>query len=133
MFRSTPIIRWRRYNDRYLLEGSQCSTCKKLHYPKKAFCTCGSKDLKAYVFKGKGTLQTFTEITSPSEKFRERAPFCIGIVKLEEGPQISAQIADAKLADLRIGMPLEAVFRKFYASGEEGALHYGTKFKPMMQ
>lgn len=130
MFRSTPIIRWRKYDERYSLVGAKCSKCGKLYYPKVALCSCGSSKFSAFKFKGEGTLLSFTDVGSGPEAFAEHSPYCIGIVQLAEGPRITAQLSDCKLEDLSIGMKVIATFRKFYASGEKGAIHYGTKFVP---
>lgn len=131
MYRSSPIIRWRRYPERYRLEGNRCRDCGRVHYPKKALCPCGSRQLEPLKLKGKAKLLSFTEIGSGAEAFSGMSPFCVGIVELEEGPRITAQIADAELKDLKIGQALRAAFRKFYSSGEKGAIHYGLKFKPV--
>src|SRR3989338_3956641 len=131
MYRSSPIIRWRRFRDRYLLEGNQCSECKEKFYPKKFVCSkCSSRKLNPLVLKGKGKLLSFTEIITPPDIFIEKAPYCIGIIKLEEGPSITSQLSDCTLKDLKIGMQMEASFKKFYESGKKGAIHYGTKFVP---
>ena len=131
MYRNSSIIRWRRYGERYRLEGSKCLNCGKVFYPKKTLCVCGSKDFKDFVLSGKGKLLTFTEISSGSEVFSETTPFCVGIIELVEGPKITAQITDAELNDLKIGMEMQAVFRKFYVSGKKGVIHYGLKFTPV--
>ena len=128
MYRKSPIIRWRKYNDRYQLIGSKCKSCNKYHYPKTALCDCGSKDFDYHKFSGKGKLLTFTEISSAPTMFSEKTPYCIGVVELEEGPRIGAQIVDTSISELKIDQDVEAVFRKFYASGSKGAIHYGTKF-----
>ena len=60
------------------------------------------------------------------------APYCVGIIELKEGAKITAQIVDCKYEDLKIGTEVEAVFRKFYKSGEKGIIHYGTKFIPKL-
>ncbi|MDO8647401.1 MAG: Zn-ribbon domain-containing OB-fold protein [Candidatus Diapherotrites archaeon] len=130
MFRSTPIIRWRKYQERYNLMGAKCEKCGKLHYPQPALCTCGSSKFIAHKFKGEGTLLSFTDIGSGPEAYAEHAPYCLGIIQLSEGPKITSQLSDCKLEDLKIGMQMIATFRKFYSSGEKGAIYYGTKFTP---
>jgi uncharacterized OB-fold protein len=77
-----------------------------------------------------GILLTFTQINHPPKNFRNYAPYLIGIVELEDGTKILAQITDAKLEDLKIGMSVCAVFRKFFEDGEKGTIQYGVKFKP---
>lgn len=129
MHRQSPIIRWRRYAERYRLEGNRCSTCNKIYFPKKHLCECGSKEFNVHTLAGKGKIITFTEIKSSPEEFSDMTPYCVGIVELEEGPRITAQIADAEVSELKIGDPVEAVFRKFAAVGDEGIIHYGLKFK----
>jgi len=131
MYRTSPIIRWRRYEDRYLFNGLQCIKCKKVHYPAKKLCVCGSKDFKTKTLSGKGKLLTFTEVKYAPAQHASKAPYLIGIVELEEGPRIGGQIVDVSLDELKIGMPLERVFRRMYESGREGAIHYGAKFMPV--
>ena len=133
MYRSSPIMKWRLYNDRYQLEGNKCVKCGKMFYPKAFLCSCGSREFHKHVFSGQGKLVSFTEIKTPPEKFSDYAPFCIGLVELTEGPRILAQIADADFKDLSLGLEMQASFRKFYASGESGIIHYGLKFAPAFQ
>jgi len=130
MFRTSPILRWRKYDERYNLVGVKCEKCGKLYYPKVALCSCGSSKFTNHKFKGEGTLLSYTEVSSGPEAFAEHSPYCLGIVQLEEGPKITAQLADCKLEDLKIGLKVQASFRKFYDSGEKGSIHYGTKFTP---
>jgi len=77
-----------------------------------------------------GILLSFTQVNNPSEMFRDMVPYCLGIILLNDGRKIVAQIADASLSDLSIGMPVKAVFRKLYAQGSEGIINYGIKFVP---
>jgi len=58
-------------------------------------------------------------------------PYCIAIIKLKEGPKIISQIADAQLKELKIGMPVQAVFRNYYCTGKKEIINYGLKFIPI--
>lgn len=131
MYRSSPIIRWRKYNDRYSLEGNACRKCNKVHYPKKHLCECNSKEFENKFLEGTGKLLAFTEISAAAENYSEQTPYCIGIIELKEGPRITGWLSDCKLEDLKIGMEVQATFRRFYSSGKKGAIHYGTKFIPV--
>lgn len=131
MYRESPIIRWRNYSERYRLEGNKCSECTKIYFPKKELCICGSRTFEPFVLKGVGTLLSFTEIKASPEIFSPMAPYCVGIIELEDGPRVIAQITDSRLDDLSIGMKLQSVFRKVYAVGKEGIIHYGIKFIPV--
>jgi len=141
-----PIAGWRNYKEMYALYGSQCTACKKLYYPKKYLCSCGApagggQSFTSYKFSGKGTIVTFTQIMHTTESFAQAVPYCIGIIRLEEKVRLNevrlnevrllAQITDASLADLRIGMPVQAVFRKISEEGDAGIITYGTMFAPI--
>jgi uncharacterized protein len=130
MFRESSIIRWRNYNDRYKLNGYKCTNCGKTYFEKKGLCECGNLDFAELEFSGKGKIVSFTKIHSGPSVYEEQTPYCVGIIDLEEGARITSQIVDANYEDLEIGMKVEAVFRKFYKSGEKGVIHYGTKFRP---
>jgi len=128
MFRDSSVINWRNYNDRYKVKGYQCTKCKKTYFDEKGLCVCGSKEFIEKEFSGKGKILTFTQIHGAPEAFTQMTPYCVGIIELEEGARVTAQIADANYKDLKIGLEVEAVFRKMYKSGDSGAIHYGTKF-----
>lgn len=130
MFRESPIIRWRNYNDRYKLKGYKCTKCGETYFEKKGMCTCGNLDYAEMDFLGSGKIISFTQVHSGPESFAEMAPYCVAIIELKEGAKITAQVVDCKYEDLKIGTEVEAVFRKFYKSGEKGIVHYGTKFTP---
>ena len=129
MHRQSPILRWRRYPERYRLEGNRCTHCSKIYFPKKHLCECGSTSFEEHQLKGKGKILTFTEIKSSPEEFSDMTPYCVGIIELEEGPKITSQIADARVDELKIGDEVSTVFRKFVANGDAGIIHYGLKFK----
>jgi uncharacterized OB-fold protein len=53
------------------------------------------------------------------------------MVKLEEGPMVTAQLTDLGEQPVQIGMPVEMVTRKLRTDGDErGLLVYGYKFRP---
>jgi len=54
----------------------------------------------------------------------------VALVKLEEGPLLTAQLTDVDPEEVSIGMPVEMVTRKLRTDGEEGMIVYGYKFRP---
>ncbi|MFA5763450.1 MAG: Zn-ribbon domain-containing OB-fold protein [archaeon] len=130
MFRDSSIIRWRNYKDRYMLVGFECASCKKNYFEQKGMCTCGSTEFNEVEIKGNGKIVSFTQIHSGPEAFAEQGKYCVAIIDLEEGARITGQVVDCNYEDLKIGQEVEAVFRKFYKSGDKGVIHYGTKFIP---
>jgi len=104
--------------------------CDKLYFPKKRLCDCGSQNFEQVQLSGKGKLVTFTQVTNPTHEFAGTTPYCLGIIELEEGINILGQLADCELYELKIGMPVQAVFRKMYAEGDAGVIQYGLKWSP---
>ncbi len=127
---TSPISQWRNHKNRYSLYGDQCTTCQKTYYPKGYYCQCGSLIFTPLPLSGHGKLLSFTEITTAPKPFEQLTPYCIGIIELEEGVKLTAQITDCTLQQLYIGIPVEASFRKMFQNGTTGIIHYGIKFKP---
>ena len=66
--------------------------------------------------------------------FEQTAPYTIALVKLEEGPVVTAQLTDVGDQEVEIGMPVEMVTRKIRTDMEDrGMIVYGYKFRPVMQ
>jgi uncharacterized OB-fold protein len=56
------------------------------------------------------------------------------LVKLEEGPLVTAQLTDLGSQPVEIGMPVEMVTRRLRQDGDDrGMLIYGYKFRPVLQ
>lgn len=101
------------------LMASQCVDCSAQFLPPKPMCTeCYSAEM-AWVEAGtKGTLEAFTIVYIASTSMIEAGygrenPHCSGIVKLENGLSISAQILGVDVANpetIKIGMPVKAAF-----------------------
>lgn len=58
------------------------------------------------------------------------SPYYIALIKLDEGPMITAQLTDFGNEKPQIGMKVEMVTRKLHADGEKGLITYGYKFRP---
>jgi uncharacterized OB-fold protein len=66
--------------------------------------------------------------------FEENAPYTVALVKLEEGPMITAQLTDLGDQAVEIGTPVEMVTRRLRTDGDErGMLVYGYKFRPRLE
>jgi uncharacterized OB-fold protein len=60
-------------------------------------------------------------------------PYTVALVKLEEGPMVTAQLTDVRPDEVHIGMPVEMVTRKLIEEGPEGQILYGYKFRPRLR
>ncbi|MFH1832247.1 MAG: OB-fold domain-containing protein [bacterium] len=127
---TSPISIWRNREHRFQLYGVMCQSCSAKYYPKKYVCLCGEKKFQKFQFSGKACLVSYTQITAMPASFKHDSVYCIGLVELEEGPRILAQITSVQLSDLFIGQELCAVLRKYSADGEKGIISYGVKFIP---
>ena len=66
--------------------------------------------------------------------FEENMPYTVAVVKLAEGPMVTAQLTDLGAEPVKIGMPVEMVTRRIRSDGNDrGMIVYGYKFRPVMQ
>lgn len=120
---------WREQITRYRVVGTKCTDCGELSFPPRRVCPkCKSRKWSDFTFKGDGTLQTYTRMYSVPKGHEEDVPITIGIVSLEEGPEIMAQIVDYET--LKIGEEVEYVFRKVDSHTKNDVIHYAAKFRP---
>ncbi len=123
---------WRLRNQRYRLEGTECLECGHKTFPPRCVCErCKSEHLKPYRFSGKGSIYSFSTIYQAPDTFDKDIPYSIALIKLDEGPLITTQLADVKPDDIQIGQKVEMVIRKIYEDGENGPIQYGYKFRPV--
>jgi hypothetical protein len=78
-----------------------------------------------------GTLYSFTIVTEAPDGYDDQAPYIVGLVKLDDGPTLTAQITDVD-GDIQIGDRVEMVTRKLTTEGERGMIVYGYKFRPLL-
>lgn len=88
---------------------------------------------KEVAFSGRGEVYSYSTVYHPPRGFEEFAPYTVALIRLEEGPMITAQLTDVDSGQVEIGMPVEMVTRRVQSSGEEGTILYGYKFRPMIQ
>ena len=118
----------------YRLEGSACAACDRRFFPPRAVCpSCKGQGLETLAFSGRGILYSWSRVAQAPRGFASIAPYDVGIVRLEEGPLITAQLADTDGVTLEIGMPVEMVTRKIQDAEEHGYIVYGYKFRPLLR
>ena len=123
---------WRLKEQRYRLEGAVCSNCGAKFFPPREVCAeCRSQDLEPYEFDGHGALYSFTTVRQAPLGYEGNLPYAVGIIKLDEGPMVEAQLTDVNPDGLKVGQRVEMVTRKLREHGEEGLIVYGYKFRPV--
>ena len=124
---------WREIPQRYNIMGNKCGSCGRIFFPPREACPqCRRKSygkMESFKLCGKGKIISFTIIHVAPENFEEQVPYPVAIIKLDEGPQITAQIVDCNIEDVKIGLEVESTFRRIQEDGYVGAIYYGYKFK----
>ena len=128
---SDIIKGWRHNDQRYNLIGTKCENCGETFFPKQVVCpNCRSHgNIEDLQFKGTGKIYSYSIIHVATDEFKNNSSYAVGIIELDEGAKITAQIVDCNLNELEIGAEVEVVFRKIKEDGKEGVISYGYKFK----
>jgi hypothetical protein len=123
---------WRLRKQRYGLVGEVCPQCEAKLFPPRDVCPeCGGEAKTLYNFSGRGQVYSYTTVYEAPAGYEDVAPYTVALVKLEEGPLVTAQLTDIADQEVEIGTPVEMVTRKLRSDGDErGLLVYGYKFRP---
>ena len=126
---------WRLRKQRYGLVGEVCPHCDAKIFPPRDVCPeCKQEAKTLFNFSGRGEVYSYTTVYDPPAGFEENAPYTVALVKLEEGPMITAQLTDLGDQPVEIGAPVEMVTRRLRQDGDErGLIVYGYKFRPVLQ
>ncbi len=84
-----------------------------------------------FTFAGTGEVYSFTTLQETPEGFDEQAPYTLALVRLDEGPLITAQLTDLDEPP-QIGDRVEMVTRKLTTEGARGMIVYGYKFRKVL-
>lgn len=123
---------WRLKTQRYGLIGEECPDCKSKIFPPRDVCPdCGSPAHAPFVFSGRGEVYSFSTLYQAPASHEEQAPYTVAMIKLEEGPLVTAQLTDVDRVAVQVGMPVEMVTRALQSNGDRGAIVYGYKFRPL--
>ncbi len=124
---------WRKRIPRYRLVGARCKSCGRIHYPPRNACPyCGSRDLEEVSLPRKGVLESYSVVYSVPGDNRFNAPVLVGLVRLENGVRLVAELTDADPGQLKAGMEVEATIRRLREDGETGVILYAVKFRPVL-
>jgi Predicted nucleic-acid-binding protein containing a Zn-ribbon len=122
---------WRLRYQRYRFEGLKCVDCGHVSFPPRRICpVCGSENSRPMELKPEGEIYSHTIVRSPPEHFVLQAPYAVAMIRLKDGPLISAQLTDVDIDSIEIGMEVEMVTRKLKEYGKDGVIIYGYKFRP---
>ncbi len=125
-----PLI-WRKFPERYLLQGNKCETCGSAFFPARTICpNCRRKGkLVEQEMPREGKIITFTEVFTAPYGFEFETPYFIAIIELSNKAKVLSQVVDSPREKIRIGTKVRKVFRKISDIDPEGPIAYGYKFK----
>jgi uncharacterized protein len=125
---------WRLKKQRYSLVGEVCPHCEVKIFPPRDVCPeCGGEAKTLFNFSGLGEVYSHTTVYDAPSGYEDVTPYTVALVKLEEGPLVTAQLTDLGEQAVQIGMPVEMVTRRIRSDGDErGLLVYGYKFRPRL-
>ena len=95
------------------LMAAKCNKCGILLLPPRPVCTnCLLDDFEWVELKRKGKLLTYTVIYVAPPQFQSMTPYAVGIVKLEDGPNLPGMIKDIEPEKIKVGMDVRVDFDK---------------------
>jgi len=96
------------------LELQRCGACAKIwFFPRPACVACGSERFGWIVASGRGRVHSHSTVhRAPSTEFRERVPYVVALVDLEEGPRMMANVVGEGALEVSIGDALELTFEE---------------------
>lgn len=103
------------------LEFQKCRQCGAVQFPPRHHCaTCWDADLEWIKSSGRGKVESFTIVRrAPLPAFREKPPYVVASVIVEEGPRMITNIIGDDALDVQIG---DAVVVEFEKNAEDDVL-----------
>lgn len=92
----------------------ECRGCgAPFFYPRAACPRCWSVQTAWREASGRGSVYTFTVVyQNDLPPFRDRLPYVVAIVELEEGVRMTSNVEGIAPEDVRCGMPVAVAFRE---------------------
>ena len=89
-----------------------CRSCGAVQFPPRHHCaTCWETDLDWTESSGRGAVESFTIVRrAPLPDLRDRVPYVVAAIRLEDGPRMLTNIVGANALDTRIGAPVQVTF-----------------------
>lgn len=112
------------------LLGSRCRETGQLFYPVQSMnpVTMRAGTMEPHAFAGGGTLRNFTRVRRGMPGFD--SPFALGVVELDEGLLLTAQLEDWDYDRLACGQRVELVIGTIRRD-PDGTAVVGPKFRPV--
>lgn len=124
---------WRVKESQYRLIVTVCGDCGKRTIYKRPICPhCGSSRVDYVESSGAGEVLSFTKVYFKRDASEDRLPELVGVIMLNEGVKVVGEIVGVREDEVREGMHVEAVLRRYASDDPYGVIYYGIKFKPAL-
>jgi uncharacterized OB-fold protein len=92
----------------------RCSRCPGfIHYPRPWCPTCWSTELEWVEASGRGRVITYTVVhQAPFESYAADAPYVLAVARLDEGPQMLANVLGIEPTKMRVDLPVRVIFEQ---------------------
>ncbi len=125
---------WRKKEGYYQIVLTKCMKCGKAAFFAYVRCPyCGSSNVELVKSSGKGVVEEFTVSYNRVEEGEEYLPRIIAMVRLSEGVRVVGELVDIDPAEVKEGVEVEAVLRRFSSDDPHGLIYYGLKFAPVIK
>jgi uncharacterized protein len=122
---------WRARDRYYRILGNRCEHCGQEYFPPAVVCRkCYGSKFADVEMPKTGKLLSYTQQKESVQGFEDQEPMVFGLLELDNGVRIIAQVVDLPYESLKDGLKLRAVFRRIRVEGESGQIFYGYKFGP---
>lgn len=90
----------------------KCRACDAVQFPPRHHCaSCWQADLDWIESAGTGKVESFTIVQrAPLAEFRNRVPYVVASVLVEEGQRMLTNIVGDDALEVRIGAPVKVIF-----------------------
>lgn len=105
------VVYWKGCKEHKLVV-PRCTECGLFVFPSRIICPrCLSDQLEWVQLSGLGTVYSFTVVhRGPSAAFKDKLPYVMALVDLDEGPRMLTNIVGTESNEIRIGMRVRCVF-----------------------
>src|SRR3989344_4196163 len=124
MMQGSLPLHWRKYPERYRLEGNVNEDTGQELFPARVVDPgAGRKGkLSAKEMPREGKILSWTQVFVGPAGFENETPYYLAIVELANKVRLLTQIVDSEKEKIRIGAKVKKVFRKISDTDAEGAI-----------
>jgi uncharacterized protein len=81
---------------------------------------------------GREQVYSYATVYDAPAGFESQVLYTVAVIKLDEGPSVTAQLTDVERDQVQIGLPAEMVTRVLRSNAPRGTIEFGFKCQPSM-